>query len=130
MSKKGPEATIERDVCAAAESAGFLAWKFTSPNRRGVPDRMLVSLWGLVSFWEFKRPGETIEPNSPQERRMEELGQRGIMVVVCDDVERGLLMLKAMETPEAFAEMLQAVHQNRQDNAPRIITASVPDSRH
>jgi len=124
------EATIEREVCKAAEDAGFLAWKFTSPNRRGVPDRMMVTPWGLVSFWEFKAPGEKVESGSPQERRIDELAERGVMVVICDDVARGLLMLAAMATPETFADMLQTVHQNRQTDAPRIVTTPLSTPRH
>mgnify|MGYP003670933335 CR=1 FL=1 len=128
--RKGPEASIEESVRREAEAAGFLFWKFTSTNRVGVPDRILVSPWGLVTFWEFKRPGEDLAPRGPQARRAAELTARGAMVVVCDDIDRGAHMLAALATPEAYEHLLQSLAEKRADDAPRIITAPVPDSRH
>jgi len=133
MSKrKGPEATIEREVCDIAESHGFLAWKFTSPNLAGVPDRMIVAPWGLVSFWEFKAPGKAIEPDSPQERRCKELASRGVLVVMCDATTKGEALLYAMSDPELYAAALAQIDVERQEalHAPQIITTPVSDSRH
>lgn len=51
------ESTIERRVCKWAQEHGWLAYKFVSPNQRGVPDRVFVSPRGVVVFVEFKAPG-------------------------------------------------------------------------
>ena len=51
------EKDIERAVCDYAKAKGMLVYKFTSPARSAVPDRLLISRTGLIVFIEFKRPG-------------------------------------------------------------------------
>ena len=53
------ESSIERHLIAACQRHGFLCWKFTSPGRTGVPDRVLITPAGTV-FVELKRPGGTL----------------------------------------------------------------------
>jgi hypothetical protein len=36
------EKVLERKLCKAVREAGGIAYKFVSPNQRGVPDRMCV----------------------------------------------------------------------------------------
>jgi len=48
------ESQIERAACTYAKSLGMLAYKFTSPGRSGVPDRLLITNNGRVFFIEFK----------------------------------------------------------------------------
>lgn len=55
------ESKIESAFTKRVEGAGGLALKFTSPGRRGVPDR-LVLLRGRAVFVEFKRPGGVVQP--------------------------------------------------------------------
>lgn len=52
-----PEGTVESHLKDKAEAEGFLYYKFTSPGRRGVPDRVLLGN-GHVIFIELKAPGE------------------------------------------------------------------------
>ena len=52
------EKQIEAKVCDYAKSKGVLAYKFTSPARAAVPDRMFISPDGRVWFCEFKREGQ------------------------------------------------------------------------
>ena len=48
------ESQIERAACLYAKSLGMLAYKFTSPGRAGVPDRVFLTPTGGVFFVEFK----------------------------------------------------------------------------
>ena len=43
------EKQIERSVCDYAKSIGFLVYKFTSPERAAVPDRMFITPKGRCS---------------------------------------------------------------------------------
>ena len=58
------ESTIEAAVVRHCKSRGLLCYKFTSPARRGVPDRMIIGN-GKVLFLELKAPGE--KPTKLQE---------------------------------------------------------------
>jgi hypothetical protein len=48
------ESQIERAACLYAKSVGMLGYKFTSPGRAGVPDRLFLTPTGGVFFVEFK----------------------------------------------------------------------------
>ena len=45
---------MEKRLVAAVEQAGGLAWRFTSPGRRGVPDRICLFPNGRLAFVEVK----------------------------------------------------------------------------
>lgn len=83
------ESTVERYFINAVENkANGLAWKFTSPNRRGVPDRLVVLPEGRVWFVELKAPGEEI--SKQQHKRIQELLSKGALVRIIsskDDVD-------------------------------------------
>jgi hypothetical protein len=65
----------------------MLVYKFTSPQRRGVPDRLLIPPGGCGFFIEFKRPGKTATPE--QAREIGKLQSKGQHVYVVDNVEEG-----------------------------------------
>lgn len=81
------EAKIEATACAAARQKGWLTYKFTSPARRSVPDRLFVRE-GRVVFIEFKSPAGKLTPG--QVREIAELGAHGAEVHVCRSVEEAL----------------------------------------
>lgn len=81
------ERDIERRVCDYAKSLGMLCYKFTSPSRRSVPDRMFITKTGVVFFIEFKRKGE--KPTPSQEVEIEKIRRSCVGVYVVDDVEFG-----------------------------------------
>lgn len=64
------ERDVERYLVKECEKRGWLCWKFVSPGRRGVPDRIVIRP-GSVAFVEVKRKGGRISPL--QIRRIEEL---------------------------------------------------------
>lgn len=49
------------------KSLGGTAYKFTSPQRRAVADRLCVLPYGITAFIECKRPGETLSPAQQRE---------------------------------------------------------------
>jgi hypothetical protein len=81
------EKEIEKRVCLYAKLRGLLQYKFTSPNHRGVPDRMFVLPGGGVFFIEFKRKGEV--PTALQEVAIAKLRKQGSLVFVVDSSELG-----------------------------------------
>ena len=81
------EAQIEKKVCDYVKSKGGIAYKFTSPARRSVPDRLMDLPMVYLFFIEFKRPGG--ELTSGQEREIKRLRDKGNVVYVVDDVEYG-----------------------------------------
>lgn len=55
------ERLIERYLVRAAAERGALTYKFVSPGRAGVPDRIVV-LRGRVGFLELKAPLGKLSP--------------------------------------------------------------------
>lgn len=87
----GPEAKIEKAVCDYAKSKGCLVYKFSSPNHRGVPDRLFITPKGLTVFMEFKAPGKT--PTKLQLREIDRIRENKGFAVWTDDVEEGKVFI-------------------------------------
>ena len=81
------EKHIERKVCDYARSCDFLVYKFTSPQRRSVPDRLFISPKGVTLFIEFKAPGKKCTEG--QSREIGRLKAKNIPVFVVDDPDEG-----------------------------------------
>ncbi len=81
------ESKIESEVCKYAESKGFLVYKFVSPGRRGVPDRLFVDCSGRTFYIEFKQGKGRLSPM--QVREIVLLRDNGAMVFVVDNVDYG-----------------------------------------
>lgn len=88
------EKKIEAAVCDHAKALGCLVYKFTSPARAAVPDRMFIAPGGKVFFIEFKAPGK--KPTVPQQREIERLNAQGVPALVVDNVEGGRLLVDLM----------------------------------
>lgn len=85
------EKDIERKVCEYAKASGVDHYKFTSPGRAAVPDRMFITAGGHIWFCEFKREGQ--KPTPAQEREHARLRSRGVRVYVVDNVADGKEMV-------------------------------------
>lgn len=85
------ERDIEKKVKEYAESKGFLAWKFTSPSNKGVPDRIFISPTGFVGFIEFKRKDKKL--TRLQYKTCMELNDRNIDIRLVDEVSIGRLVI-------------------------------------
>lgn len=89
------EKDIERKVCDYAKSFGCLAYKFTSPARRSVPDRLFILPHGKgVFFVEFKRRGQ--KPTDSQQAEIAKIEKQGTSVFVIDSVDAGKNLIAAM----------------------------------
>ena len=88
------EKDIEAKVCEYAKQQNVLVYKFTSPARAAVPDRLFIRPDGHVWFCEFKREGQ--KPTPVQEREHHRLRQHKVSVFVIDNVEEGKTMIDTM----------------------------------
>ena len=98
--KKILEADVEKAVCDYATDQGWYHRKFSSPNRRSVPDQIMISPFGLLIFVEFKKPKET--PTPPQVREATRLQEKGQIVFCCDDIGKGKLLVNWFTAPNAM----------------------------
>ena len=86
---KRREAQVEARINDRAKEHKGTAYKFTSPGRRSVPDRLIVcpcipyELRPL--FIEAKRPGEDATPSQAREHK--KLRDRDATVFVADDYD-------------------------------------------
>lgn len=96
------ERQIEQRLVRKVKSAGGIAYKFTSPSRRSVPDRIvlmpplgpprarvadavLASSYGRAIFVELKAPGK--KPTPAQSREHDMLRGMGFRVEVLDSYD-------------------------------------------
>jgi hypothetical protein len=57
-----PEKTLERYLVRRVRALGGQCFKFLSPGRAGMPDRMIVLPGNRISFLEIKAPGKKPRP--------------------------------------------------------------------
>lgn len=87
------EKYIEGKVCDHAKKLGCLVYKFTSPSRRSVPDRLFIMPGGKgIFFIEFKRRG--CKPTPAQDVEIEKIRKQGTVVRVVDNVDEGKLVIE------------------------------------
>jgi len=79
------ERDIERYLVRRVKDLGGVAYKFTSPSRRGVPDRLCVFPDGISVFIECKAPKKI--PTVLQAHEIERLRNLGQQVFVVDSKE-------------------------------------------
>lgn len=77
------EKAIEQQLIRAVKAAGGIAYKFVSPGRLGVPDRLVVLPGGRIVFVECKAPGQKARPS--QRREHDRLRALGCEVIVLDE---------------------------------------------
>jgi hypothetical protein len=87
------EKQIEAAVCRYARDKGILAFKFTSPARAAVPDRLFITPSGDFYFIEFQRTGQ--KPTPAQEREHTRLRAQNVRVYVVDNVQDGKNLIDA-----------------------------------
>lgn len=81
------ERDLERHLVRAVKRAGGEAYKWVSPGRRGVPDRLVVLPGGRVVGVEVKRPGGGGVLSALQRIECGRLRELGVEVRVIDSVE-------------------------------------------
>jgi len=96
MKSIGPqlEKDIERKIGDFAKKHSCLYLKFTSPARRAVPDRMIITPQGVIGFLEVKAAGK--KPTTLQMKEMELLASHNCNVTWCDTVEGGQAFIRKL----------------------------------
>ncbi len=84
------ERDVERNLVDAVEKRGGIAYKFSSPNRRNVPDRLIILPNCAPFFVECKRPGEG--PSKGQAREIARLHRLGQPVYLLDNPDPEYLL--------------------------------------
>lgn len=77
------ESTIEINCSNWAKANGWLGFKFSSPQQRGVCDRLYIKN-GLTVYVEFKTPGK--HPTKYQLHIMNKMREQGAIVHVIDNM--------------------------------------------
>ncbi|WP_208455952.1 VRR-NUC domain-containing protein [Burkholderia vietnamiensis] len=93
------EKAVETYLVDRVRAAGGDAYKFTSPQRRSVPDRIVVFPPARIYFVELKRPGN--KPTKPQLREHERLRALGCDVRVIDSREAVDTFVREASAPPA-----------------------------
>lgn len=88
------EKQIEKKVCDYAKTKKMLVYKFTSPQRRSVPDRIFITAQGFIFFIEFKAEGK--KPTEAQTREHEKLRANNVKVFVVDSVPSGQFLIDSL----------------------------------
>jgi VRR-NUC domain len=81
------ESVIENSVKEYARSKGWIAYKFTSPGRIGVPDALLFNPQGKPVMIEFKRKG--LKLTARQMRELHRLQNQNVTALAVDNIELG-----------------------------------------
>lgn len=79
------EKQIERHLVDVVRGSGGRAYKWTSPGRAGVPDRLVILPGGRITAVECKAPGR--KTTRAQEAAIAELRGLGVPVLVVDNLE-------------------------------------------
>jgi len=79
------EKVIEAALVKRVKALGGMAEKFTSPNKRSVPDRIVTLPGGVIIFVELKAPGKL--PKPLQQRDHDIRRALGCDVRVIDSIE-------------------------------------------
>lgn len=83
------ESVIEKKLHERVVDAGGTTRKFTSPGRRGVPDRLVMFSGGRLCFAETKAPRKDFAAHQARERRrLEDLGFKVFRVRSVDDIDQ------------------------------------------
>lgn len=104
------EKTIESYLLERCRSAGLLSLKFTSPARRGVPDRIVIGPRATV-FIEIKRPGARARRD--QREMHEKMRRHGGWVRVINDQSGVDALLADLCDPFTVDELLTAADRGR-----------------
>ena len=88
------EKTVEQALKRTVEKAGGCCYKFTSPSRAGVPDRIVV-LRGRVVFVELKATGK--KPRALQKAIAKTIRKAGGRVYCLSSVEQATRFVQTLK---------------------------------
>lgn len=117
MKSPETEKVIEAYFVKEVERLGGIAYKFSSPNRRFVPDRICAFPTGLCTFVEIKGPkGIT---HSGQVRELKRLWELGFLTTI----------LKSRGDVDLYVEGIKTTIKWRYDEDAKNSGRDIPDSR-
>ena len=90
------EKPVEERLKTEVEKLGCQCWKFTSPGRRGVPDRIVICPERWIEWVEAKRPGGKPEPLQRIVHKI--LGLLGFKVWIIDTYQEVEDFVKYLKT--------------------------------
>jgi Holliday junction resolvase len=88
------ELDIERYLVKRVAELGGTAYKFSSPSRANVPDRIVVLPGGVIAFVELKAPD--ITPREAQLRELDRLTKLGAHATWINNLKAVDTLLKAL----------------------------------
>ena len=96
------EVEIEKELVREVRKAGGWAFKFVSPGRCGIPDRIVVLPEGRVCFVELKAPKE--KPRASQKVVMRRLCRLKVPVVTIDNKKTAGRLAEFLERRQAHGK--------------------------
>lgn len=87
------EKEVEAKIVRYAKDKGVLTYKFSSPQQRGVPDRLFLH-GGIALFMEVKRAGK--QPTKLQLKHMERIREAGHYACWVDNPHDGKIAVGAL----------------------------------
>lgn len=79
------ESSVEAAVCRIVKGLGGVCWKWVSPGRVGVPDRICILPGPVIIFVELKRPGRNDGRSESQKKVFRILKDLGCEVWLIDN---------------------------------------------
>ena len=104
------EKVVEAYLRDQVKAIGGCAYKFTSPSRRSVPDRILVIPYLPPFFVECKTTGQ--KPTDAQQREIGRLRRMRQEVIVIDHRDKVDLLINIKREEMADAKRSHEHHQN------------------
>ena len=80
------ESRVEENIVKQTRALGGVCWKWVSPGRRGVPDRICIFPRGVIVFVELKRPDLKDGRSETQKKVFRILAKLGCNVWLINDV--------------------------------------------
>ena len=91
------EKSLETKIAREVKKRRGIAYKFSSPSRRGVADRLILFPDGKSCFLEVKRPGQVATPQQKKFiRTVQKLGHKATWV---DSFEDAVDFLDEVQNP-------------------------------
>lgn len=104
------EKALERKLCNEIKKLGGHAYKFVSPNQRGVPDRLCLLPNGIAVFVELKTTGK--KPTKLQVLCIDELKALGQDCIVIDSSKALEELIKDLKMGKAIKSLIWGIHRN------------------
>lgn len=93
------EKSIEKRLVETLKARGAMVWKFVSPGRQGVPDRIAMMPGGRIAFIELKTESGRLTPM--QETTIREMQKQGLEVYTVYGMKEALALCDYLMPPHA-----------------------------